>query len=218
MLRFLAAAALWLASGAWAANLLDNPSFEDGATGWTISGAHYGVDGADTPIAGVDFESAVAVRSGSKAAWGVVHGFCCADPVSVTFAQTVGVVPGQSYALGFYLNNHSSTTVGYGTGDAPNRLQIFANGVGLFPTSINCPGGCLDPIHGWYQFEQIVNVGAATTLTVEYRVIASGTGYVGLSVDDFYVTGAVPEPGTMGLLAVALGALALRIRPHRRQS
>lgn len=218
MLRFLAAAALWLASGAWAANLLDNPGFEAGTAGWTISGASHGVDVADTPIPGSDFDSTVAVRSGSMAAWGVVRGFCCADPVSVTFAQTVAVAPGQTYELGFYLNNHSRTSVGYGTGDSANRLQIFANGVGLLPTSVNCPGGCLDPVYGWTHFSGLVNVGAASSLTVEYRIIASGTGYVGLSVDDFYVTGAVPEPGTMGLMAVALAALGLRLRSRRSEA
>lgn len=134
----------------------------------------------------------------------------------MTFSQTVSVASGQDYAVGFFLNNHSDRTVGYALGDAPTSIQIFVNGVGLFAQTGLCPDGCLDPSRGWVAFAGMVNSGAATSLSVDFRIIASGISRVGLSADDFYVVGSpVPEPGTMGLMTVALAGLALRLRTRK---
>lgn len=218
MIRILAVCLMWVASGAWAGNLLINPGFESGSlAGWTVTGAPSGVDVAGAAIPGPDYASSVAVRSGSYAAWGVVRGACCTTPESVTFSQTVSVEAGEDYSIGFYLDNQSERTVGYALGDAENSLQIFVNGVGLFSQTTLCPGGCLDPALGWYSFSGTVNSGASTSMTVAFRFIASGTSSVGLSADDFYVVGApVPEPGTLSLMTLALGGLALRLRLSRR--
>lgn len=200
-------------------NPLVNASFETGTfAGWTVSGASSGVNVSDTVIPGSDFESTVAAKDGSCAASGLVRGACCTDPESVTFSQTVSAAPGEDDSIGFYINNHSDRGVGYFVGNDTNRVLIFVNDVGLFGDSTHtaCPADCLDPSRGWIGIGGTVNSGAATSLKVDLRVIASGLGRVGLSADDFYVVGSpVPEPGTMGLMAVALACLALHLRTRK---
>ena len=45
LIRILAVCLMWVASGAWAGNLLINPGFESGSlAGWTVTGAPSGVD------------------------------------------------------------------------------------------------------------------------------------------------------------------------------
>lgn len=195
---------------ALAANLLSNGGFETGDfSGWTVSGTapSSGVGGAGDTIPGVYFPSDVAVRSGDHAAWGVVKGYCCASTDYLTLSQTIAVNPGSDYSIGFFLNNNSSTEVGYATGNALNSIQIIVNGVGLLP---------LDDYLSlfrdtWTGFAANFNSGTASSVDVAFRIIASGTGSVGLSLDDFYVdgsTGTVPEPTSLFLLGVGLAGLA----------
>jgi len=198
------------ATSAWGANLLVNPGFETGdLSGWTVSGLT-GAGMSGDPIPGTLFGATIAVKEGTFAAYGVVRGSCCTIPEPAIFSQLISVTPGTDYTAGFFAKHQSLTGVGYSVGDAATSIQIFVDGVGLLPSSshTSCPLDCFSSVRGFLAFESTFNSGAASSVLVEFRMIASGTGYAGISMDDFYVIGKVPEPASIGMVIVALGAFA----------
>jgi len=206
---FVIIAALAIVSSAWAGNLLVNPGFETGGfDGWTVGGtAPNGVAtyGAAVPA---HYPGYVNVRSGEYAAFGVVKGACCDTPQPITLTQTVAVEANQNYDIGFYLSNWSASSVGASAEDAPYGIEIYANGAPLLSSGYIL----LYADQSWYNFSGTYNTGAATLLTVQYQIVASGTGDVPMSLDDFYVngTGGVPEPSTVALFGAGLALLAFR--------
>lgn len=132
------------------------------------------------------------VKEGTFAGWGLVRGFCCTSPDYLILSQTISVLASTDYVVGFFLSNQSSSGVGFGTGDLDSRIQIYVDGIGLLPatTSTSCPLDCLHPSIPWRAFSSSFNSRASTSVTIDFRIIASGTGYVGLSIDDTYVVGA----------------------------
>lgn len=217
------AAAICVTSVLPAQNLLTNPGLETGDfTGWTVGG--------NTPMSGVDVDGTligndgtfgdnfVNVRSGSYAAYGWVRGSCCTAPEYMTMSQTVSVLSGTTYNVGYWLGNDSHSARGMGEDDS--RAQIFVNGVGLRSgfTTVTTGSSSLDFIN----IGSTWSSGAATTALIEYRFVASGTAYVGLSVDDLYFEGpggghgVVPEPATVGLVALGLVGIGGFARRRRR--
>ena len=201
-----------LSASAWSANLLVNPGFETGdLTGWTVTGtAGAGMEGVAIP--GTTFGATIAVKEGTFAAYSVVRGACCTAPEPAIFSQLIGVAPGTDYTVGFFAKHQSGSGVGYSIGDADGSIQIFIDGAGLLPSSSHtvCPLDCFDAARGFVAFESTFNSGGASSVLVEFRMIASGTGHAGISMDDFYVVTSVPEPASAGLMAVALGAFVWR--------
>lgn len=197
-----------VATSAWGANLLVNPGFETGdLSGWTVSGTT-GVGMSGDGISGTTFGATIAVKEGTYAAYGVVRGFCCTLPEPAIFSQLISVTPGADYTVGFFAKHQSLSGVGYSIGDPDNSIQIFVDGVGLLPSSshTSCLLDCFSAARGFLAFESTFNSGAASSVLVEFRMIASGTGYAGISMDDFYVINPVPEPASIGMVVVALGA------------
>jgi hypothetical protein len=196
------------AAAACQANLLLNPGFETGNfTGWTVGGtAISGVATAGTPLSPTAFSpNVVDVRSGNFAAFGIVHGL---DPVPLILTQTVSVTPGTDYDIGFYFSNDSSSVVGYSID--PAHMEIFVNGVAILPAGnhIVCPDCLLrSDMVPWNLLSATWNSGASTAATVSFQIVASGPGFVGLSIDDAFVD--APEPSAFALMAGSLALLVL---------
>ena len=212
------------AFGGYGDNLLTNPGFESGDfSGWTVS--------ANTPVFGVassgflipgtdtaDFfgPSTVIVHSGNFAAYTDT----CANSVGPCFpsgdtgdelelSQTVDVMLGKTYDIGFWLGNGSAV-------DYENESAIFVNGVAI--TLTNFPS-----IAPGYQFEDgLYTATKAGPVQITFLLQGSGTGDAGVSFDDFQVLepreSTVPEPATLFLLVPALGIAVLSARPRRSRS
>ena len=201
---------------------LINPSFETGDfTGWGVGGLNggsgVGADGA--PIPGVTspfIPSFVNVRSGSFAAHGAIAN-TAGEFLSLT--QTINVAAGNQTA-GFFMGLDSSSGMGINNAIAANRLAILINGtvapfttrhpVNNFPTG-STPANMIEFSSDFLSF------GGLTTF--EFRISGSGTSRAGISVDDFFVTGAigeVPEPSSLILFggALLLGAFTRRRNGH----
>ena len=190
------------------ANLLVNPGFETGDFGgWTVGGtAISGVALAGTPLAPTAFPpNVVDVHSGDFAAFGIVRAI---DPVAFILTQTVPVEPGTNYDIGFFFTNDSSSVIGYSI-DA-THTEIFVNGLGILPPGnhIICPDCLLraDTVP-WNLLSATWNSGDNTSATISIQIVASGPGFVGLSVDDAFAVADVPEPSAFGLMAGSLAFL-----------
>lgn len=227
MIRRFIAAALALAIAApvvSAQNQLVNAGLETGTfAGWTLGGnsPSYGVDVDGVLIAGANPPfppNYTNVRSGNYSAWALVR---CSGPCAteyLTMSQTVAVQAATNYSVGYWLGNDSQS--GFGMNENDSKAQIFVNGVGLRSgfQVIGTGSTSLDFVNIGATF----NTGAATSVTVEFRLNGSGTSYVGISADDFYLDGpagdpgVVPEPATVGL--VGLGLLGLGGFARRRRN
>lgn len=180
-----------------AANIIQNPGFEQGATGWTYNNfifvsnplwAHTGTNAARLTYCSVVSTCLDEVFSGAYV------------------GQVLDTTPGERYDLSFWVRSF--------TGDA--RLSVFWDGTELMqgPT-VNGP-------MVQYTFTGLSASAGATLLEVHgYNEINKY-----LSFDDFSVTQAaappptgsdssvaMPEPGIFGLMLAGVGALLLTRRP-----
>lgn len=193
-------------------NLLVNPGFETGDfTGWTVGGnsiqtgvATYGtlIPNSDPPFTPC-YQN---VHSGNFAGNALVKDYL--DPAeSILLTQTVAVAVNQNVDVGFWVGNYSQSTFGMNIDDS--HTQIFINGNGILPAELEnvYPGsGSGDFILVSGSF----NTGAQTSITVAFQINGSGTSRVGVSFDDFYFTPvAVPEPTSLPIAALGVGALMI---------
>ena len=184
------------------ANLITNPSFETGDfAGWSIGGlaTSYGVDLDDTSIAGSYYsDSVVNVRSGDYAAWGLVSA-SSSPPINLILSQTVNVVAGQTYDIGFYLSLGRTS----GLDSAGRTLAMRVGGSQVYYFSQT--GSTGDPFVGTApsNFEHHFTSWTASSsgsVLVEFDLNGSGTALMGFSYDDFYM---LPGPSSLALLALA---------------
>lgn len=211
--------ALVFASSAQA-TLLTNAGFETGDfTGWTVGGntisSGVNVDGANLSaftqnIFDPTFQN---VRSGTFAAYGIVR----TSPLEqIILEQTVSVVAGQSYDVGYFVGaDASNRSYGFSSGNSivVDGTSLGLTGLGAFSTGSTSAD--FRHVFGTYV------ASASNSVTVSYTITGSGTGRAGFSFDDFYFDGAapvtaVPEPATAFLFAGGLLGLVLARRRRAR--
>jgi hypothetical protein len=200
-------------------NLLTNPGFETGTlAGWTAGGnSAISVDTAGTAIPGTFFPSVVGVNSGIDAAYAVVNQGGVLSPADkfITLSQTIAVAPSTTYSIGYFAavfdpNANIDGPFGFGNSTVnPGLVDIKINGASIAPTFPLLINNAFIEVLGSFA------TGAGqTSLTVLYSASASGTGSVGLSLDDFFFTAeaqntATPLPAALPLFASGLGGLGL---------
>ena len=164
----------------FADNLLLNPGFETGNfTNWTVGGTAsngVGIAGTTIPDTHPEIGGYVIVHSGTYAAYAAVDTLWPGPNHPLILSQTVPVVPGNTYDIGFW-TGFGGVRVGDG------GPVITVNG-----WSYNVPsqGGQPDT----YEFRDTTWTAPAgvTNATVTFNLAASGTGTAGISFDDFQVT------------------------------
>jgi hypothetical protein len=183
----LAGLAACLAMPSAQANLITNGGFETGDfSGWSQSG--------DTSTTGVaDF----AANTGS-------YGAFFANGISLGYLeQSFATVAGQSYTLDYWLAN--------GVGGGAGSPSSFAVSVDAFATTL---ASFTNPsAFAYTEFTySFAATGASTTLSFAFYQQPDAWGLDDVSVNAN--TAAVPEPGTLALLA--LGAAGMRMSRRGR--
>lgn len=165
-----------------ASNLLVNPGFETGDfTGWTVTGdsPNYGVNIAGFLITGGGFDGPtfVLVHSGNFAGFAIVCAIAICNPSGhrngdfLDLSQTVNLVPGVTYSVGFWVGDGSTSAFG-------DSIYISVDGVHIRLTS--------DPqINPGYQFVGGVFTASNPTAVIAFHIQGSGEGDAGASFDDF---------------------------------
>lgn len=199
-------------------NLLTNPGFETGTlAGWIAGGnSSTAVGIAGIAIPGTFFPSHVGVNSGNDAAYAVVNqgGVLAPADKFITLSQTIAVDPSTTYSTGYFAgvfaNNPNDGPFGFGNSTVnPGLVDIKINGVSIAPTFPLFINNAFVEVLGSF------TTGAGqTSLTVLFSASASGTGTVGLSLDDFFFTAeasntATPLPAALPLFASGIGGLGL---------
>jgi hypothetical protein len=182
---------------ATASNIVTNPGFESGLTGWTAS---------------PDWGSGnFAVHSGSLEAYTQCGGAVCISvPDSILF-QDLTTVIGEEYDLSFWFRFQ-----GHGPPFGPNELQTYAGGT-LVSDLVNESNN-----HGVYQQEFTTFTATSTTTRLQFDGRNDPSFLI---LDDVCVdarggacvqASAVPEPAPGLLLAVAfaIALLARKILPR----
>jgi hypothetical protein len=174
------------------ANIVVNPSFESGFTGWTT---HACTDpGCSFPGWSVD---AFNPHSGTSAANTGCLGAMCLDPIDGDWIeQTLTTVPLSTYVLSFWLDP--------GFSNEPNaEIDAYWNGV-LVGTFAAQPGG----------YHQYFITGLLATSSSSVLKFAGRDDPYLLFLDDVEVD--IPEPLTSALAGLGLGLLGLlRLRRVR---
>jgi hypothetical protein len=216
----LAAVAVLSAGGAFGANLLSNGSFESPvvpvggfanfATGQNIDG--WTVVGPQTSIVSGSFvQNGISFDAEDGAQWMDLTGD--GSNRSEGVQQSVATVPGQTYQLSFWVGNVYNPGGIFGT---TSSVDLLVNGKAMGAFTNSCTS-CATR-QSWDQFTtSFVATGTTTMVT-----FLNGDGPADNSngLDNIVLAGrsaAAPEPGTLGLLVVALAALLWqRRRPLRR--
>jgi Protein of unknown function (DUF642)/PEP-CTERM motif len=119
--------------------------------------------------------------------------------------QTVATTPGAAYSLTFWIGHHAQDPNFY-NGAAAATLDIDGTPVGVFSNNDAPPPNLL----AWKEFTFDFTAAGATTQIDFFNAVSSlSQNEVGL---DNVVLTAVPEPGSIALLAGGLALLALRRR------
>ncbi|WP_348697594.1 PEP-CTERM sorting domain-containing protein [Duganella fentianensis] len=185
-----AALTLSFASSAMAQNIVQNPGFEEGYTGWNVSGFSIGDIGAGYAHSGTWL-----------ALTGCITKYCVYAPATGAYiAQTLNTTAGTSYSLSFLVSENGGPT---------SEMSIYWNGA-LVADVIN-PANNTWPGH-WVQFNytNLVATSKSTVLEIHGRQDPSL-----ILFDDISVTAAVPEPSSYAMLMAGLGALSLIAKRRR---
>lgn len=199
-----------------ATNLLTNGSFEGGFAGWGLSN----VGGGSAPQV-IDYLSTTpgafgeavltnAVSSLSSDLVGTKLAYFSSDvatPDSLT--QTVGLVLGQTYNIGFdyYVPLNGTNNPNDAT------LSFLVNNVAVGSTLTAGNGSLLTKT--WYNFSTQFTASASAPAVFEFRFVGLGITAADFAIDRVYVQ-AVPEPATWMMIIFGFGLLGHAMRRRTR--
>lgn len=199
-----ALAAVFLCSGAHAANPITNGDFEAGNTGFSSdysynlpNYANNGVYNLTSDVAGFkDHTSGAGLFLSADGA---------SDPDKIVWRETVSTLANADYTFSFY---HAEFNGG------PNAVLAF------FVDGVQAGASVAPTDRTWNQFSQVFNAGAATTLTLEIRDLTLGYAYNDFGLDDIALqgpslAGGVPEPASWALMIGGFGLAGAAIRRRR---
>lgn len=217
----LAAVALAVTAPASAAtNLLTNGSFESGFTGWSLSN----VGGGTAPVV-IPYGSNASYPTGafgevilpntvtsfSPDAVGSSLAYFSSDTANPdTLSQTIALVAGQTYNLGF---DFYAPANGIGNpNDATLLFRINGMQVGSVLTAGSVTG---TPAQTWFNFNTtfVAAANGPATLALDFRGL--GVTAADFGVDRVYATAAVPEPATWAMMIFGFGAVGSTVRRRR---
>ena len=220
----LAALALAITAPASAAtNLLTNGSFESGFSGWTLSN----VGGGTAPVVipygttatypfGAFGEAILpnAVASISPDAVGRSLAYFSSDTANPdTLSQTISLVAGQTYNLGF--DFYAPANGISNPNDATLLFRVNGTQVGSVLTAGSVTG---TPAQTWFNFNTtfVAASNGPATLALDFRGL--GVTAADFGVDRVYATAAVPEPATWAMMIFGFGGVGVSMRYAKRRS
>jgi hypothetical protein len=216
MLRGTILALTLFATGAGAQNLVANPGFEAGNSGF---GNDYNLSpGALSPSHSYDLIARPSLACASFADFGdhttgsgrmlVVHGAAAPLGANAAWRQSVAVTANTSYTFGVWYASASPAN--------PPRFQVFVNGVATgAPVQMPAETG------SWQSASVHWNSGKATDALLEIRLLGAGADGNVCAFDDASLVrgaGTVPaaSPWGVGALTVGLMAIAALFAARRR--
>lgn len=216
-----AAVALAIAAPASAAtNLLTNGSFESGFAGWSLSN----IGGGTAPVV-IPYGVAAAYPGGAFGEAILANSVASLSPDTVgrslayfssdeanpdTLSQTIALVAGQTYNLGFDYYAPSNGIAN--PNDATLRFRINGTPVGSILTAGSVSGTAAQT---WFNFNTTFVAGVTGPATLAFDFRGLGVTAADFGVDRVYAIAAVPEPTTWGMMIFGFGAIGVAVRRRK---
>jgi hypothetical protein len=188
-----AIALTWAASPAAAQNIVNNPNFDTGTSGWYSN---------DFYFSDVDQSNS----GGGSVATGCVSNVCVSTyNAGAYFGQVLSTTPGQAYDLSFYVLENGGPT---------SEFSVFWNG-SMIADVLN-PANSTYP-NGWvqYTYSNLLASGSSTDLQIHGRQDPATIWFDTVSVVP--TVAGVPEPATWAMMLLGFGGIGFALRRKNRQ-
>jgi hypothetical protein len=211
---FVLGLAIVSAQGAYAANLITNGSFESGFTGWTITNVQSSTGTGSEPVRILTYGSSSNGAYGEIVPVDTAVGNPGLDPAGSkavyfvsdfaspqTLSQTVSLIGGKTYQLGFdlYIPANGASN----PGDARFQASIF--GTNVLDVTVSSLGQ-----QQWQTYSSDFSFVADMSGSLNFNFFTNSFPSKDVVLDRVYLTEVVstaPEPSTWAMMLLGFGAL-----------